>query len=100
MVAKNDMSKLGAPTDTERFTSRTETEDRVAISDARKEIFDSGYAVDSTKVEDLLKPRSLVPTLVRFFPFALDVIAHVGVRMCSIQSLHFKQVIPSASVMH
>jgi hypothetical protein len=39
-----------------------------AIADARSVIYDpkKNYAVDSAYVERLLKPDSLVPTLVRF----------------------------------
>jgi hypothetical protein len=65
LVAKGALHKLGAPTDTERETSRSEAEGKKAVEDSRQEIFEGGYAVASTKVEEFLKPQSLVPTIVR-----------------------------------
>jgi hypothetical protein len=64
LVPKSELYKLGAPIDTERRSPRSDSEANEAIDEARKEIFERGLAVDTTKVEDRLKPLSLVPTLV------------------------------------
>lgn len=64
LVAKEDLSRLGAPSDVERNLPRSESVAKSAVDEAWKEIFEEGYAVDTAKVEDRLKPLSLVPTLV------------------------------------
>ena len=66
LVKKTQLSHLGAPTDIERSNSiRNEAENRKVVSDVRKLIYSNLYAVDSSKVEDLLKSQSLVPVHVR-----------------------------------
>ncbi|TEB38585.1 hypothetical protein FA13DRAFT_1784905 [Coprinellus micaceus] len=59
---KEDLSKLGAPSDIERKQNlRNGSEDRKSVESAMEEIYSNHFAVDGTKVEALLKPRSLVP---------------------------------------
>lgn len=49
-----------------RDFSRHDTAERLSkISSARKLIYEEQYVVDTPQVEALLKPESLVPTLVR-----------------------------------
>ena len=62
---KADLSKLGAPDDKERITKqRSEEERNRLVNKARVEIFENGYAIDGTKVEDYLKDQSLIPVQV------------------------------------
>lgn len=61
LVAKGDLSKLGAPTDTERRDQkRSEEEQRRLVDLARDEIED-GFAVDGKRIDAHLKSQSLVP---------------------------------------
>lgn len=63
------MGKLGALTDTERLEGTRCVNQKVsAVAQARKDI-EAGYAVDGTKVEDVLKPLSLVPAQVSRLSF-------------------------------
>ncbi|TEB31567.1 hypothetical protein FA13DRAFT_1590707, partial [Coprinellus micaceus] len=65
-IQKSELSKLGAPTDTERRDRlRSEQEQKGKVDKAR-EVIRSGYAVDTSQVEDSLKPLSLVPTVNSF----------------------------------
>ena len=49
-----------------RILARRDTmERREKISAARKLIYEAQYVVDTPQVEELLKPESLVPTVVR-----------------------------------
>lgn len=65
LISKNDLAKLGAPSDTERdVCKRVGPEERSNIASAR-EFISNGYAVKSNPVEDLLKRQSLVPVQVR-----------------------------------
>lgn len=72
LIGKDDLSKLGAPTDVERTESLRDESKLVAlVSAAQEEILLNGYAIDSnSKVEVHLKPQSLVPTTV-CLPFSL-----------------------------
>jgi hypothetical protein len=60
-----DLSNLGAPTDTERRDQVRSEEDQWTKVAKAREVIESGYAVDTAQVEALLKPHSLVPTVVR-----------------------------------
>jgi hypothetical protein len=56
---------MGTPEDKAQRTAgaRLDNEERrQTVAKARKYIYDEGYVVNSTKVENLLKPTSLVPT--------------------------------------
>ena len=56
------LAKLGALVDTERHTRQHNVSEACQmVADARREIFDNGYAVDGTKPEAILKVQSLVP---------------------------------------
>ena len=51
-----------------RILARRDTvERREKISAARRLIYEDQYVVDTLQVESLLKPESLVPTIVRIF---------------------------------
>lgn len=64
LIEKGDIHKLGAPSDTERQDlGRCAIQHTQAVAEARAEIT-AGYAVDGSRVEDILKGRSLVPTQV------------------------------------
>jgi hypothetical protein len=67
-IAKEDIPNLGTPADTAvrvEQVRRDDTARREKVSKARKLIYEDGYVVNSAKVEELLKPESLVPTEVR-----------------------------------
>jgi hypothetical protein len=60
------LGKLGGPTDTERGEKvRCPRQKQSAVSQAREDI-SAGYAVDGARIEESLKPQSLVPARVRF----------------------------------
>lgn len=62
LVLKSDLSKLGSPTDVERSEKvRVGVNQTLAVNQAREEIVKNNYAVDSNRVDDKLKPESLVP---------------------------------------
>lgn len=50
--------------DRQALARRDTDERRAKVEQARSLIYGDGYAVNSTKVDDLLKSESLVPTLV------------------------------------
>ena len=61
LVKKSNLLHLGAPTDTERTRERRNaTQEQSDVLEAERMI-QNGYAVNSDKVEDVLKWQSLVP---------------------------------------
>lgn len=65
-IRKEYISGIGTTVDRQRRShKRVDSDARIArIATARKVIFKTGAAVTSTRVENLLKPRSEVPTQV------------------------------------
>ncbi|KAF8204209.1 hypothetical protein K438DRAFT_1964576 [Mycena galopus ATCC 62051] len=64
-IVKEDIPNLGTPADTAVRVEQVRRDDatrRKKVPQARKYIYEDGYVVNSTKVDDLLKPESLVPT--------------------------------------
>lgn len=66
-ISKSDIRKLGTAADMGRRQTlarhdNDERQRKVAI--AREIIYDKKFAIDNDNVETLLKPQSLVPTLV------------------------------------
>ena len=62
---KGEISKLGTPADVEcRQNLRNASDDRTAVDSAIEEIYINRFAVDGSRVEALLKERSLVPVKV------------------------------------
>ncbi|KAF8196232.1 hypothetical protein K438DRAFT_1967951 [Mycena galopus ATCC 62051] len=64
-IVKEDIPNLGTPADAAVRVEQVRCDDaarREKVSQARKYIYEDGYVVNSTKVNDLLKPESLVPT--------------------------------------
>ncbi|KAJ7166408.1 hypothetical protein C8R43DRAFT_1162986, partial [Mycena crocata] len=64
-IAKEDLPGLGTPKDTAvrvEQVRRDDTARRDKVAEARKLIYEDGYVVNSTKVDDILKEESLVPT--------------------------------------
>ncbi|KAJ7078763.1 hypothetical protein C8R43DRAFT_1177846 [Mycena crocata] len=60
-----DLPGLGTPKDTAvrvEQVRRDDTARRDKVAEARKLIYEDGYVVNSTKVDDILKEESLVPT--------------------------------------
>jgi hypothetical protein len=71
LIAKADLFRLGSVKDRRNRIEmpRLDNEDtRSLIVQARRKIYFEGYVVNSQHVERLLKPTSLVPTIVRTFP--------------------------------
>jgi hypothetical protein len=69
-ILKEDIPNLGTPADvTVRVEDirRDNATRREKVAEARKFIYEGGYVVNSNKVDDLLKPESLVPTEVSLF---------------------------------
>lgn len=67
LVSLTDINKLGTPADmTMRRENRREDNEaqKCKIETARKIIHKGNYSVNTTEVEKLLKPTSLVPTKV------------------------------------
>lgn len=68
-VKKSDLFKSGTTQDMQERRANVRKDDaafRSKVKDARTQIFDHGYTIDSgAKVEPILKPESLVPTEVR-----------------------------------
>ncbi|KAK7020321.1 hypothetical protein R3P38DRAFT_3197616 [Favolaschia claudopus] len=58
------------------------------VSETRKLIYQGGYVVNSTKVEELLMPESLVPTEVSFIQKVTSQIADTGLHRYFSNSLH------------
>jgi C4-type Zn-finger protein len=66
-IKKRDIWKLGTPEDmASRVELKREDDARrqEVVQSARKLIYEDGYVVNSKAVEDILKPESLVPTVV------------------------------------
>lgn len=66
-IKKGAIRNLGTPADTTIRREEVRVDDadlREKITNARKLIYERGYVVNSDHVEDLLKPESLVPTIV------------------------------------
>lgn len=64
-IAKEDIPNLGTDSDAAVRVEQVRRDDadrRQKVVDARKLIYERGYVVNSKKVDDLLKPESLVPT--------------------------------------
>lgn len=69
-IPKENLQKVATPTDMSQreALSRHDTADRRAkIISARRLIYEGQYNVDTPQVEVLLKPESLVPTIVNIF---------------------------------
>lgn len=67
-IKKGAIRNLGTPADTtiRREEARIDNAElREKITNTRKLIYERGYVVNSDHVEDLLKPESLVSTIVR-----------------------------------
>ncbi|TEB23585.1 hypothetical protein FA13DRAFT_1571092, partial [Coprinellus micaceus] len=65
LVSVADIPQMGTATDHDIRVSRRRVDDNIrknAIHQARGLIYGKNYAVDADKVEDLLKPTSLVPS--------------------------------------
>ncbi|KAJ2920454.1 hypothetical protein H1R20_g16640, partial [Candolleomyces eurysporus] len=59
--SKFDLSKLGAPEDSERHSRLRETQKQMkSIADARVEAFEGGFAIDGDRVDKHLKNESLI----------------------------------------
>ena len=68
LVPIGDIHKMGSPEDmTSREENRRKDDDerKKKVEDARRIIHEQNYSVNTTEVERLLKPMSLVPTTVR-----------------------------------
>lgn len=65
LVPRVDLDKLGHSRDAMRRTVTSRSFDTQRIGLARGLIYDSGISLSSVKLERLLKPCSLVPTIVR-----------------------------------
>ena len=68
LIKFDEIPLLGTSRDRETREQRMRNdtpEIRALVENARKLIYKDGYVVNSEKVEDLLKPASLVPTTVR-----------------------------------
>jgi hypothetical protein len=71
-VTKDEVSNVGKPSDMDirQSRARKDDEDRQSrVRAARSLIYQKGYVVNSTHVEDLLKADSLVPTEASFSVF-------------------------------
>lgn len=76
LVRKDQISLLGTKADRQRRvqSAREDSERRQAkVSSARRFIYERGLNVNSTRVEAILKPTSLVPTVVRSLVMYLKV---------------------------
>ena len=74
LIPKDKISGLGLPADMENRTKMVRIDDvcrQNKIQAARSLIYNKGYVVNSTHIEDLLKDESLVPTEV-----SLEVLFH------------------------
>jgi hypothetical protein len=61
LIPKNDLGKLGAPTDTERYDQmQNEGDQRKLVDEAKTEIA-AGFTVNSTRIDYHLKETSLHP---------------------------------------
>ena len=68
LVPKDELDKLGQVRDSQRRISRARTSDLDWITRARNIIYRLGFPVRSAGIERMLKPTSLVPTLVSIVP--------------------------------
>jgi hypothetical protein len=68
LVPKNDIDRLGYMQDAKNRITMARTYIRHLVVHARDFIYKMGYGLDSAPVKRLLKPRSLVPTLVGQIP--------------------------------
>jgi hypothetical protein len=70
LLLKSQIPTIGTKTDTKLRIklARVDSEDRrEKIEIARKLMFEGGFNITSSKIEDILQPTSLVPTRVRFY---------------------------------
>jgi hypothetical protein len=65
LVRKVDIDKVGQKRDSRDRITKARTYLGDMIRTARRFIYDLGFNIDSAAVEQVLKPQSLVPTLVR-----------------------------------
>jgi hypothetical protein len=65
LVRKVDIDKVGQKRDSRDRITKARTYLGDTIRTARRFIYDLGFNIDSAAVEQVLKPQSLVPTLVR-----------------------------------
>lgn len=90
-ILKEDIPDLGTAADmTVRADDirRDDANRREKIAEARKLIYEEGYVVNSTKVDDILKPESLVPTEVSTFHYPeMSAPAKCIIRMHSLSAL-------------
>jgi hypothetical protein len=65
LVTMDEISNLGATEDRNNRVEKQRAdsdEHQSRVKEARKKLYDDGYAVDGEKVDGLLKDESLVPT--------------------------------------
>jgi hypothetical protein len=75
-MALADAHKMGTVRDMQQRQTHARVDDnymRNRIEMARKIIYEQNFAVDTRAVEELLKPFSLVPTLVSAHPWDIDI---------------------------
>ena len=75
MVSIDQIHAIGREDDRKRREEtrrQDDTERRRKVDDARKSLYDEGYAIAGDHVDGLLKDKSLVPTKVFVFAFALQ----------------------------
>jgi hypothetical protein len=68
LVTLSDTAKMGMVTDLRQRQAGERVDDhalRTTLGQARSAIYDSGYVVNSSRVEDMLKKHSYVPAAVR-----------------------------------
>lgn len=71
LITFDDIPQIGTKDDAQRRNDLRRVDDqsrRQRVQDARRLIYEDGYAVNSVKVNDLLKDLSLTPTEVSFKP--------------------------------
>jgi hypothetical protein len=67
LVKKKDLHMIGTPSDRSNRLENPRKDDenrRALVLEARRKIYQEGYAMSNTQVEALLKPTSAVPTIV------------------------------------
>ena len=72
LVSVDQIYTLGREEDRKRreeLSRRDDNERRKKVDDARKSLYDEGYAITGDHVDGLLKDESLVPTKVFVSPF-------------------------------
>ena len=68
LITMNEIPNLGTKEDRQTRLEKPRVdsaEHQALVRDARKKLYDEGYAVDGEHVDGLLKDESLVPTEVR-----------------------------------